>query len=96
MLFRPMGIAMVGPTIGIACYMLWKSRRQRTELFHNIAVCLWIAANSLWMIGEFFNMELRQYAVILFAIGLAVLAVYYLFFFRADRKKEKEQLLTIK
>jgi uncharacterized RDD family membrane protein YckC len=97
MLLRPLGMFMITPTLGVAIYILWKSRYHRTELFHNIAVCLWIAANSLWMTGEFYGMELRPYAVILFAIGLTLLSVYYIFYFRKDRKKYKESIpLTIK
>jgi hypothetical protein len=93
MLLRPLGVCMIVPTLGVAIYILWHSRRLRAEVYHNAAVCIWISANSLWMIGEFYNIELRPYAVILFIIGLSVLAVYYIFFFRKDRKKYKEELL---
>ena len=96
MLFRPLGVFMIAPTLGVAVYIMIKSRHLRTELFHNMAVCIWIAANSLWMIGEFYGMELRPYAVILFIIGLSLLAVYYIFYYRKDRRKYKELLLTIK
>jgi Kef-type K+ transport system membrane component KefB len=97
MLLRPVGVLMIAPTLGVAIYILWKSRHHRTELFHNIAVCLWIAANSLWMIGEFYGMELRPYAVVLFSIGLTILTVYYVFYFRKDRSKSREaQAITIK
>lgn len=97
MLLRPLGMFMIAPTLGVAVYILWKSRYHRTELFHNIAVCIWIAANSLWMTGEFYNMELRPYAVILFCIGLSILGIYYVFYFKKDRKKYKATLpLTIK
>jgi len=86
--FRAGGITMIVPTLGMAFYLLWRSRGSMTELFHNIAVCIWILANSIWMIGEFFERETRPYAVVLFLIGLAVLAVYYLFFFRPQTPSE--------
>jgi hypothetical protein len=35
-------------------------------------------ANSIWMIGEFFDKELRPYAAVLFSIGLMSLLSYYL------------------
>ena len=80
------GIFMIFPTIGVALYILWKSRRIRAELFHNIAVCLWIMANSIWMLGEFNEQDTRPVAATLFVIGLVLLIVYYIFFFRKDRE----------
>ena len=93
MVWKPGGIFMIFPTLGVAFYILWRSRNIRAELFHNIAVCLWIMANSVWMIGEFFEKETRPYAVGLFVTGLLLLLVYYVFFFRKDQQKEKEYSL---
>jgi hypothetical protein len=50
MLLRPLGVCMIVPTLGVAIYILWHSRRLRAEVYHNAAVCIWISANSLWMI----------------------------------------------
>ena len=93
MVLRPLGIFMIFPTLSVAFYILWKTRQHRAELFHNLAVCLWISANSLWMVGEFYNKDLRHYAIIIFLIGLSLLLIYYIFFFSTDRKKEKEYAL---
>lgn len=93
--WRPGGIFMIIPTIGVALFILWKSRSVRAELFHNIAVCLWIMANSVWMIGEFFDLEFRPFAVGFFVTGLICLLVYYLFYFRKDKKVEREYTLAI-
>lgn len=87
--FKPGGIFMIFPTLGVALYLLWRSRRVRGELFHNLAVCIWIAANSIWMAGEFYDRETRPIAAGLFISGLILLAVYYLFYFRKDRLAEK-------
>lgn len=86
--WKPGGIFMIFPTISVAIYLLWRSRHSRADLFHNIAVCLWIIANSTWMCGEFFKKEFRPAAVVIFLIGLAILLVYYIFFFNKDRKEE--------
>lgn len=94
MVWKPGGIFMIFPTLSVAFYILWKSRQVRSELFHNLAVCLWIIANSIWMVGEFFEKETRPYAVVLFLIGLSLLIVYYLFFFVKDKRKEKEYVLS--
>ena len=86
--FKPGGIFMIAPTMGVAIYLLLRSRHSRADLFHNIAVCLWITANSVWMTGEFFKIELRPAAVGIFLTGLATLLSYYIFFFSRDLKSE--------
>ncbi len=81
-------IAMIIPTIGVAIYLLYKSKKNKTELYHNAAVCMWIIANSTWMIGEFANYDMRTLAATTFGIGLAILAVYYLVYFKNDRMEQ--------
>lgn len=88
------GTVMIFPTLAVAFYITWKSRKVRSELFHNIAVCLWIMANSVWMVGEFYNKETRHSAVAIFAIGLVLLVFYYLVYFKKDNQKEKEYTLS--
>ncbi len=94
--YRPGGMIMIAPTLSMALYLLWKSRKVRAELFHNIAIVLWISANSVWMTGEFFKWEdtTKPITVAIFLTGLATLFVYYVFFFASDRKREKEYTLT--
>ena len=97
MVWRPGGIFMIFPTLSVALYIMWKSRHVRPELFHNLAVCLWITANSVWMVSEFLNVDkiYKPYAVVIFIIGILLLLVYYIFFFKKDRQKEKEYALTL-
>jgi hypothetical protein len=98
MVWKPGGIFMIAPTLGVAFYILWRSRHVRSELFHNIAVCLWIMANSVWMLSEFLNVEkqYKVYAVYLFLIGITTLVVYYAFFYNKDKQKEREAALALK
>jgi hypothetical protein len=79
-------IFMIFPTVSVAFFLLWKSKKIRAELYHNLAVCFWIMANSTWMVGEFIEVDFRPYAAVLFSIGLSALAVYYMFFFKKDRQ----------
>ncbi len=95
MVWKPGGIFMIFPTLSVAFYILWKSRHIRAELFHNLAVCLWISANSVWMVGEFFAKETKPYAVVLFICGLTTLFIYYFFYFATDKRKEKEYTLAL-
>lgn len=80
MLWRPLGLVMIVPTISAALLITWQTRHIKSELLHNIAVDFWIIANAYWMLTEFFSRDesLRYYTVIPFAIGLAIIAYYYL------------------
>ena len=78
--YQMMGIFMILPTLSVAVMITWKTRKIITELFHNLAVCCWILANSVWMIGEFFYDDTsRPYATVFFIMGLLIMSYYYLF-----------------
>ncbi|MBK8520766.1 MAG: hypothetical protein IPL54_07770 [Chitinophagaceae bacterium] len=87
MLWRPLGIAMVFPTLIIAIVISWRTRQYMSELCHNIAITVWIIANSYWMISEFFHFDAmivygdityKYLAIIPSSIGIVLLAYYYL------------------
>jgi len=80
MLWRPLGLVMIVPTVGAALLITWQTRHIKAELLHNLAVCFWIIANAYWMITEFFSDDdsLRYYTVIPFSLGLLVIAYYYI------------------
>lgn len=68
--FKVGGVVMIAPTLGLALYLTWRLRADRTERLNNAAVSAWICANSIWMTGEFFfNDSLRPYAIIFFVAG---------------------------
>jgi hypothetical protein len=77
--YRVLGVCMIAPTIAVAVFLTVRTRKIREEFIHNLAVVLWLCANSVWMIGEFFYEDTtRPYALIFFALGLLTLAVHYL------------------
>ncbi len=80
MLWKPLGLIMIVPTIGAALLITWQTRKIKSELLHNLAVVFWIFANAYWMIAEFFSDDdsLRYYAVIPFGIGLVIVLYYYI------------------
>jgi hypothetical protein len=87
MIWRPLGIAMVFPTLIIAIVISIRTRKFMSEVCHNVAIVFWIAANSYWMISEFFEFDTmvvygdityKYLAVIPFTIGILILAYYYL------------------
>lgn len=77
--YRLFGMSMIAPTMLVAIWLTCKTRGQREEFIHNLAVCFWLCANSVWMTGEFFyDDHTRPYALIFFACGLITLATCYL------------------
>jgi hypothetical protein len=79
MLSKNLAMVMIAPTLLLAIYITWVHRKDKSELMHNSAIVLWICANSVWMIGEFYYEDkIRSYALIFFFAGLAVAAYYYI------------------
>ena len=71
---------MIVPTVFMALYITWISRNNISELLHNIAVCCWIIANSIWMVGEFYlDDTTRPYSITFFILGLISVFIYYTF-----------------
>lgn len=91
MLWKPLGMIMIFPTIIAALYITWQTRHIKSELFHNLAVDCWICANAYWMITEFWELpdHFRYYTAIPFAIGMAFISAYYLIVVPAEKRKQK-------
>ncbi len=88
MFWKPLGIAMIFPTLIVSLVIAWRTRQIMSEWCHNLAVTVWIMANSYWMISEFMGFDTRPWfgdytykhiAVIPFVVGISVLAFYYLY-----------------
>lgn len=88
MVWKPLGIIMIVPTIVAALLITWQTRHIKSEFLHNLAVIFWILANGYWMITEFFssNENLRFYSVIPFSIGLLIILYYYILVKPNERK----------
>ena len=100
LIWKPLGIAMIFPTLIIAIVITIRNLKYVSETCHNAAVVFWISANSYWMIAEFFefdanivtgNFTFKHLAVIPFTIGILILAFYYLIF--KPRHKDDGQTL---
>jgi hypothetical protein len=96
MLWKPIGVFMIIPTISVAILITWQTRKIKSELFHNLAVTFWICANALWMILEFTGNDdhYRKFTAIPFSIGLFFIAAYYLVILPKERRKEKQLALS--
>ncbi|MBL0341423.1 MAG: hypothetical protein IPP71_11060 [Bacteroidetes bacterium] len=88
MLWKVPGLIMILPTLAVAIHITWIRRKIVSDLFHNLAVCFWISANSIWMIGEFFLDDgLRPVAMVFFVLGLLTVLFFYSKKLGADQNK---------
>lgn len=87
MVWRPLGVMMIIPTLIISIVIAWRTRHIFSELCHNLAIVVWISANSFWMCSEFFKVNnvivykditVKHLAMIPFLTGVVILAYYYL------------------
>ena len=92
MLWKPIGMFMLIPTLTVAIIITWQTRKIFSELFHNLAVVFWITANGYWMIIEFYGYdeELRMYTSIPFTIGLVFIVIYYAFILPREKRRMAE------
>jgi hypothetical protein len=99
MIWKPLGIAMIFPTLIIAIIISWRTRQLKSELSHNLAIVFWITANAYWMISEFLGFdemhvwngyEGKHLALVPFITGAGILLYYYVIQRPAELKKHKE------
>lgn len=100
MIWKPLGIAMIFPTLFISIVIAWRTKNIMSEVCHNLAITVWISANSYWMISEFFKFDsvpmfgdytYKHLAIIPFMLGILFLSFYYVIW----KPKHKEELETM-
>jgi len=100
MIWKPLGILMIFPTLIISIIIAWRTRQFMSELCHNVAITVWISANSYWMISEFMHFDAKvisgeitykHLAIIPFTIGILILGFYYLIW----KPRHKNELETM-
>jgi hypothetical protein len=73
------GMMVALPTLVLAIKIAWENRHDREDLVHSLAVCCWLCANVIWMVGEFFfDDHTRGPAKVFFIAGLILLGGFYL------------------
>lgn len=86
LIWKPLGIVMIFPTLLIAVVIAYNTRQLMSELCHNLAITFWISANSYWMISEFMHIDellvfgsvtYKHLALIPFLLGVFCLLYYY-------------------
>ena len=95
-----LGVTMIIPTMAISIIIAWRTRKIVSELCHNLAITVWISANSFWMCTEFFGVDhlvvfgtttVKHLAMVPFVTGVLILAYYYLWY--KPRHQDEAQTL---
>jgi len=84
---KPLGVLMVVPTLFLAILISIKTWKSIAELLPNLAIALWITANSIWMCDEFFDLGIKKICFIPFAIGLLIMLYWLIFCLPEIRRK---------
>lgn len=99
--WKILAVVMVIPTLVISLVIAWRTRHIVSELCHNLAVTVWISANSYWMMTEFlgidkeispFGLSYKHLAVIPFLTGIAILVFFYAYWRPRHFKTEVETM----
>lgn len=76
--WRLVGVLAIVPAMVIAILIAANTRHNRDQFVHNLAICCWIAANSTWMLGEFFFDDgIRPLALVFFVAGFSFIIPHY-------------------
>ena len=90
MVYKPLGVAMILPTLSLAVFLCWRSREHKMEFLPNLSVTCWILANSVWMLDEFYEWEIRQVSVIGFLAGLFIMLIWLVRFYPEFKKESAD------
>lgn len=90
LVWKPLGILMICPTLLLSIYLTWRSRNSLTEFLPNLSISFWISANSIWMSDEFYELGIRNWSLIFFALGLISISFWLVAYFPALWKQTKQ------
>ena len=74
--FKSIAVFMILPTLLMAFYVMFHSNKNIGFLTVNIAMICWIAANSAWMLHDFYKMLPILVSQVLFAVGMVAMLIY--------------------
>jgi len=91
--WKIMGVAMIVPTLGLALFISLKTNKNSFSFLPNVAILCWILANSIWMLDEFFHLEIRKFCLVFFGAGIAVVTYWLFVQFKEIKNKLKNSFL---
>jgi hypothetical protein len=72
-----LGVILIIPAVVVSIYILVKQFNNRNDIYHNLAICFWILANSTWMTCELYKLNYMNLVYVLFGAGTIVLVYFY-------------------
>lgn len=81
MQYKTLGIAMVFPTLALSLFVVYRTRQNLAHCLPNLAITFWIAANSVWMIDEFFSFNMHWICYPPFIAGMLIIGWWLIFYF---------------
>jgi len=81
MVWKPLGIFMIVPTLALSFYITWKTKNHQQEFLPNLSVSFWILANSIWMCDEFYDLDILHLSLIAFTSGFLTICFWILKYF---------------
>ena len=87
---KTLGVCMIVPTLSLAIILAIKTKKNLAEFFPNVAIALWISANSIWMCDEFFELGIKKLCYIPFILGLCIITYWLFAHFPSILKKYSE------
>ena len=73
---KTFAVFMIVPTLLLAFYVSLLSNKTMGILTVNIAMICWIAANSAWMLHDFYKMLPILVSEFLFVVGMVAMLIY--------------------
>lgn len=72
------GVLMIMPTVSVAMILTIQSIHQKQGFYSNFAILCWMLADSIWMVDEFFILEIQWITLGLFILGILSMVYYYI------------------
>lgn len=69
---------MIIPTVGVSLILTFQSYKNKEGFYLNFAILFWIIANSIWMVDEFYALDVRWMTSISFGMGILIMLFYYI------------------
>jgi hypothetical protein len=76
--YKICGVIMIIPTFFVAILLLIQSILLKDQIGINLAITFWITANSIWMLDEFYTLNLQFLPPLFFVLGIFAAVSHYI------------------
>ncbi|HEY1045279.1 MAG TPA: hypothetical protein VGF79_02500 [Bacteroidia bacterium] len=76
--YRTAGMIIAVPTILVAFWVAFITRKDKKMFLPNVSIAFWIVANANWMTAEFYNLNTKPLSIYPFLAGVLVFVIFCL------------------